>query len=79
MQEIKDLHIGNKKIGSGHPTYVIAEAGSNFDGSLSKAKKLIKKAKDCGADAAKFQIFLTLFTSLQNTFWKGSQWSDQLI
>lgn len=50
--------IGNKKIGTDY-TYVIAEIGSNFDGSLTKAKKLIKTAKECGADAAKFQSFLT--------------------
>ena len=36
---------------------VIAEIGVNHNGSLSKAKKLIKIAKDCGADYAKFQIY----------------------
>ncbi|MDC0446225.1 N-acetylneuraminate synthase family protein [Candidatus Pelagibacter sp.] len=37
--------------------YVIAEAGVNHNGSLNYAKKLIIKAKKCGADAIKFQIF----------------------
>ena len=46
-------------MGQNHSCYIIAEIGSNFDGSLSKAKKLIKLAKDCGADAAKFQSFKT--------------------
>ena len=39
--------------------YIIAEIGSNFDGSFSKAKKMIKLAKAAGADAAKFQSFTT--------------------
>lgn len=38
-------------------TYIIAEAGSNHDGKLSQAKKLIDIAADAGADAIKFQIF----------------------
>jgi N,N'-diacetyllegionaminate synthase len=36
---------------------IIAEIGVNHNGSLLKAKKLIKIAKDCGADYAKFQIY----------------------
>ena len=39
--------------------YIIAEIGVNHNGSISLAKKLIKKAKECGADAVKFQNFIT--------------------
>lgn len=35
--------------------YFISEIGSNFDGSISRATKLIELAKKSGADAAKFQ------------------------
>ena len=38
-------------------TYIIAEIGSNYNGKLKKAYKLIEEAKKCGAHAAKFQIF----------------------
>lgn len=38
-------------------TYIIAEAASNHDGDLNKAKELIKAAADSGADAVKFQVF----------------------
>lgn len=36
---------------------IIAEAGVNHNGSLEKAKLLIKEAKKCGADYVKFQAF----------------------
>ena len=36
---------------------IIAEAGVNHNGSLKKAKLLIKAAKKCGADYIKFQAF----------------------
>lgn len=38
-------------------TVIIAEVGINHNGSFSKVKKLIKVAKQCGADFVKFQIF----------------------
>lgn len=34
---------------------IIAEAGVNHNGSLELAKKLVDKAKECGADIVKFQ------------------------
>ncbi len=37
--------------------YVIAEIGVNHNGSVALAKELILKAKNCGADAVKFQTF----------------------
>ncbi len=40
-------------------TFIIAEAGNNHEGNLSNAKKLIKLAAKAGADAIKFQTFLT--------------------
>jgi len=38
-------------------TFIIAEAGVNHNGSIKKALKLIRIAKQCGADAIKFQTF----------------------
>ena len=42
-----------------HPraTYFIADIAANHDGSLTRAKHLIKLAAEAGADAAKFQNF----------------------
>ena len=38
-----------------HLPFVIAEIGHNHQGSLQKAKQLIKAAKECGASAVKLQ------------------------
>ena len=38
-------------------TFVVAEIASNWEGSLSKAQKLITEAKKAGADAVKFQMW----------------------
>jgi N,N'-diacetyllegionaminate synthase len=49
--------IGDRAIGPGEPTFVIAEAGSNHNGDLDLAKQLIDEASAAGADAVKFQTF----------------------
>jgi len=48
---------GDRTIGPEEPTYVIAEAGSNHNGDLETAKRLIEVAAKAGADAVKFQTF----------------------
>jgi len=53
-----EIRIGNRILGKGHPAYIIAEIGSNFDNNIDKAKQLILAAKESGADCAKFQSFL---------------------
>lgn len=37
--------------------FIIAEAGVNHNGDIELAKKLVDMAKECGADAVKFQTF----------------------
>ena len=37
--------------------YIIAEAGVNHEGSMDLAKRLIREAKEGGADAIKFQSY----------------------
>ena len=44
-------------MGDEEPCFIIAEAGSNHNGSLEQAKKLIDIAVEAKADAVKFQIF----------------------
>ena len=54
----KKINVRNKIISINHPTYFIADIAANHDGDLNRAKDLIWKAKDAGADAVKFQHFL---------------------
>ena len=49
----------NYAIGDKHPVFIIAEAGVNHNGKLELAKKLVTAAKKSGADAVKFQTFIT--------------------
>jgi len=49
------IKIGDRFVGDGHPTYIIAEIGVNHNGILALALKLIDIAADAGADAVKFQ------------------------
>lgn len=51
------VQIGNRWIGEGKPCFIIAEAGSNHDGSFERAKRLIDVAALAGANAVKFQVF----------------------
>ena len=52
-----EILIGNKKIGDGHPVFIISEAGVNHNGDIEMAKKLIDESIKAGADAVKFQSF----------------------
>jgi sialic acid synthase SpsE len=52
-----EIRIGSHILGENHPTYFIADIAANHDGSLERAKMLIRLAKEAGADAAKFQNF----------------------
>jgi N-acetylneuraminate synthase len=51
----REIKVGNRMIGTGHPVFIIAEIGINHNGSLEIAKKLIDGAKSAGCDAIKFQ------------------------
>ena len=51
----REIKLGNRKVGDGEPTYVIAEIGINHNGDLDIAKQIIDGAVHAGADAVKFQ------------------------
>ena len=46
----------NREIGENQYPFIIAEIGNNHNGSIDTAIKLIKAAKESGADAVKFQV-----------------------
>ncbi|UCE60444.1 MAG: N-acetylneuraminate synthase [Phycisphaerales bacterium] len=55
----KPIHIGNREIGSESPCFIIAEAGVNHNGDLALARQLVDAAVAAGADAVKFQTWVT--------------------
>lgn len=53
----KEFQIGKTKVGDGHPCFIIAEVGINFDGKWEQACALIDAAAKAGCNAVKFQLF----------------------
>ncbi|MEJ5241428.1 MAG: N-acetylneuraminate synthase family protein [Anaerolineales bacterium] len=51
----REVKLGNRWVGDGHPTYIIAELGINHNGDLEIAKAMIDAAVHAGVDAVKFQ------------------------
>ena len=58
LKKMLKIKINKSNISSNSKTYFIADIAANHDGSLQRAKKLIKLAAKSGANAAKFQNFL---------------------
>jgi len=61
------IKIRNKNIGKNSPIFIIAEAGVNYNNNLKYAFKMIDCAKKAGADAVKFQTFVTELIQLPST------------
>jgi len=54
---IAKMQIGERCVGSGQPTYVIAEMSANHGQSFDQAVAILHAAKDAGADAVKLQTY----------------------
>ncbi|MFC1644080.1 N-acetylneuraminate synthase family protein [Candidatus Omnitrophota bacterium] len=60
---MNEIIIGGHKIGDGHSTFIIAEAGANWvcsdreDLNRKQAFKLVDVASEAGVDAIKFQVY----------------------
>lgn len=51
----RQIKLGDRMVGDGHPTYIVAEIGINHNGELELGKRLIDAAMLAGVDAVKFQ------------------------
>ncbi len=51
----REIRLGNRLVGDGHPTYIVAEIGINHNGDLEIARQMIDAAVHAGVDAVKFQ------------------------
>jgi N-acetylneuraminate synthase len=49
------VQVGNRLVGPGQPTLVVAEIGINHNGDVELARRLIDAAAGAGCDAVKFQ------------------------
>jgi pseudaminic acid synthase len=80
------MSIGKRKVGAGHPVYVIAEMSANHNQDFAQAVKIIEAAKECGADAIKIQTYtadtMTIASDLPcfrvgaGTLWAGRNLHD---
>ena len=51
----RSIRIGDRVVGDGHPTFIVAEIGINHNGDLGIARRLIDAALHAGVDAVKLQ------------------------
>ena len=68
---MRNVKIGNKEIGLGFPSLIIAEVGVNHNGDLDRGYKLIDAAKNSGADVVKFQTYKAnqIVTKVAPRYW----------
>ena len=81
------LNIASRSIGRSDPPYIIAEMSANHNNDIERAYKIIKEAKNAGADAVKLQTYtadtMTLdlkdgefFIDDPKSLWKGQAMHD---
>jgi len=54
---VPEIVIGSRTIGTGRPTYVVAEMSANHNQDLDRAKAIVRAAHEAGADAIKLQTY----------------------
>jgi len=79
-----EFAIAGRKIGPGHPVYVIAELSANHDGSQAKARELVRAASATGADAVKLQLYTpdTITIDCRNEHFRiksGTLWDGKVL
>ena len=52
---MEKLNIAGRSVGPGEPPYIVAEIGANHNGDMTLCRAMIDAARECGADAVKFQ------------------------
>ena len=78
------LKIGDKKIGKDYQVFIIAEMSANHLQKFDNAVKIIKAAKEAGADAIKLQTYTpdTITINCDNEYFQikqGTLWDGQSL
>jgi pseudaminic acid synthase len=77
----KTLQINQRKIGAGHPVYIIAEISANHNQDFEQALQIVHAAKQAGADAIKLQTYtpdtITVDSDLEPFRVKGTIWDGR--
>jgi N-acetylneuraminate synthase len=77
------IYINGRQIGENHSPYVIAEMSANHNGDINNAYKIIKMAKEAGADAVKLQTYrpdtITMDMKTPEFMIEGGLWGGQSL
>lgn len=77
------FEINSRSIGPDDPVYIIAEMSANHSHDFNKAVKILKAAKEAGADAVKLQTYTpdTLTIDCHNEYFqiKGTPWDGHTL
>jgi len=72
-----DVSLAGRRVGPDHPPYIIAEIGSNHNGDVALAKRMIDVAKRCGADAVKFQSWSSTSLVAKGEYDRNTEYADK--
>jgi pseudaminic acid synthase len=79
-----EISIAGRRIGHGHPVYIIAELSANHHQNYDQAVRLLNAAKNCGVDAVKVQTYTpdSITINVDSPVFRHqneSLWSNELL
>lgn len=74
---MKEVLFNRTAVGAGHPSYIIAEIGSNHNGDMDLCCRLIDAAAQAGAHAVKFQSWTESSLIANEEYERNTDYSDK--